>query len=561
MLHDIAELFRNYPQIPVFFALAVGYLAGRRLKIFGFSLGTTVSVLLVALAIGQVGVEIPALLRNTFFALFIFTIGYKVGPQFLGALRGAGGKFIVLSLVVAFTALAATLVIGRLLHFDQGTAAGILAGAMTTSAAIGTAEGAIRQLALTAAEKGTLDANVAIGYAIAYIFGTAGTILLLKMVPKVLGVDLRQEATKLVASMGGGGAATGGDGSFSWAQQLDLRAYRAERDSVVGKRVGALEALLPGQAAVDEVVRTGKPLAASADTVIQAGDILVIAGGNAAMVKAPEIVGPEIERTGEENLTGEMMEVCVLSRDAVGKTLGELGQSKLAHGIFLKRVTRQGHEIPIARNAVLHKCDVLQLIGAQEDVERAVKALGYAERPTAVTDLTTVMTGCILGTLVGLVVLPVFGLPITLGTDGGILVAGILCGWLRSRHPTFGQIPAGAQWILSDLGLNLFIACVGISAGPHAIQAFQTNGLSIFLVGAAVTTLPVLAALFVGLKVYRMNILLLLGAIAGAHNITAALNALTEDSGSPVAALGYAVPYAFANVLLTIFGSVIVHAM
>ncbi|HPQ81318.1 MAG TPA: aspartate-alanine antiporter, partial [bacterium] len=247
--------------------------------------------------------------------------------------------------------------------------------------------------------------------------------------------------------------------------------------------------------------------------------------------------------------------------EAVGKTLGDLGKSRLSHGVFLRRVTRQGHELPVARDTVVHKCDVLELTGAKEDVERAVAALGYAERPTAVTDLTSVMTGCILGTLVGLVVLPVFGLPITLGVDGGILVAGIFCGWLRSLHPTFGQIPAGAQWILSDLGLNLFIACVGISAGPHAVQAFQTNGLAIFLVGSVVTTLPLLAALFVGMKIYRMNILLLLGAIAGAHNITAALNTLTEDSGSPIAALGYAVPYAFANVLLTIFGSVVVHAM
>nr|HPQ81964.1 hypothetical protein [bacterium] len=320
MLHDIAELFRNNPQIPIFLALAVGYLAGRRLKIFGFSPGTTVSVLLVALLIGQIGIEIPGILRSTFFALFIFTIGYKVGPQFLGALRGAGGKFIVISLVVALTALAATLVIGKLLHFDRGTAAGILAGAMTTSAAIGTAEGAIRQMALTAAQKSTLDANVAIGYAIAYIFGTAGTILLLKLVPKLLGADLKEEAKALAARMGGDSGQAGGDGTFSWAQQLDLRAYRAEKGGVVGKRLGEIESMLPGEAAVDEVVRQGKSMPLQTDATVEVGDILVIAGENAALVKAPEMIGPEVERTGEENLVGETMEVCVLSREAVGKT-------------------------------------------------------------------------------------------------------------------------------------------------------------------------------------------------------------------------------------------------
>ena len=559
MLHDIAELCRNNPQIPIFLALAVGYVAGKRVKIFGFSLGTTASVLLAALAIGQIGIEIPSILRSTFFALFIFCIGYKVGPQFLGSLKGDGGKFIVLSLVVAFTALATTLIIGRLFDFDRGTAAGLFAGAMTTSAAIGTAEGAIRGMALTAAQKSVLNANVAIGYAIAYIFGTAGTILLIKMVPKIFGVDLKLEAKALSAGKGGEGTAT--DGTFSWAQQLDLRAFRAERSGIIGKRASELEPLLPGRTAVDEIQRDGRVLEISPDTAIAAGDVIVLAGTNSSMVKAPDIVGPEVERDGAANLTGETMEVCVLSREATGKTLGELSQSRLAHGVFLRRMTRQGRELPIASGTVIHKCDVLQFIGAQGDVERAVKALGYAERPTSITDLATLATGCVLGTLAGLVVLPIFGLPITLGVDGGILVAGILCGWLRSLHPTFGQIPAGAQWILSDLGLNLFIACVGISAGPQAVQAFQTNGLSIFLVGAVVTTIPLLVALFVGMKFYRMNMLLLLGAISGAHNITAALNTLIEDSESPAAALGYAVPYAFANVLLTIFGSVVVHAM
>jgi len=210
---------------------------------------------------------------------------------------------------------------------------------------------------------------------------------------------------------------------------------------------------------------------------------------------------------------------------------------------------------------VIHKCDILRIIGAKDDVERAVKVLGYAERPTNMTDLATVAAGCIVGTLIGLIVVPVFGIPITLGTGGGILVAGLLCGWLRSIHPTFGRIPGGAQWIMGDLGLNLFVACVGISAGPQALEALKTTGLPVFLGGIIITTLPIIVILFLGLKILKMNPVLLFGAATGAHNCTASLNVIMEVSESPLPVLGYAAPYAFANVLLTVWGTIIVNIM
>jgi putative transport protein len=245
----------------------------------------------------------------------------------------------------------------------------------------------------------------------------------------------------------------------------------------------------------------------------------------------------------------------------VGRTLGELSQNKQAHGVFLRRITRQGREIPITRDTVVHKCDVFQVIGARGDIERVIKLLGYPERPTAITDLVMVGLGITLGTLVGLIVVHVGELPITLGVGGGVLVAGLVFGWLRSIHPTFGQVPSGGQWLLTDLGLNLFIACVGLSAAVQAIQAFQTTGLTLFLAGIVLSLLPMIAALIFGRRVLKMNPVLLLGAVAGARVITAALNSLEEEAESTLPSIGYAAPYAFGNVLLTIWGSVIVNVM
>ncbi|MDD5136929.1 MAG: aspartate-alanine antiporter [Candidatus Omnitrophica bacterium] len=562
MLNNITDLMRANPEIVLFLALAIGYFAGKRFKIFGFSLGSTASILLAAIVVGQVGITVPALVKNISFALFIFTVGYKVGPQFFGSLKKDGTKYLWLTAVVAITALAATLTIGKLMHFDKGTTAGMFAGSMTTSAAIGTGEGAIGGLAVPGSDKNALDSNLAVAYAITYIFGTAGTIILVKLAPAILRIDLKAEVKKLEAEMGGGGLDEETPGLFSWSNPLDMRAYTALNGAVIGKNVSQAEALLPGRVAIDKIKRGNTFIECTPETVISREDVLLVLGKTAQLVRADELIGPEIDRANVMDMAGEVMDVCVLNKNVAGKTLGELGKLKLAHGIFLRKATRQGHELPIMPGTVLHKCDVLQIVGARDDVEKAVSFLGYAERPTTVTDLVTVAVGCIAGTLLGLVVIPVCGIPITLGMGGGVLVAGLLCGWLRSIHPTFGQIPGGAQWILGDLGLNLFVACVGVSAGPQALTALKTTGLAVFLGGIAVTTLPIIAILFVGLKIFKMNPILLLGASTGSHNCTASLNAIIEASGgSPLAVLGYAAPYAFANVLLTVWGSLIVNLM
>ena len=224
-------------------------------------------------------------------------------------------------------------------------------------------------------------------------------------------------------------------------------------------------------------------------------------------------------------------------------------------------LTRQGHELPLTQDTMLHKCDVLQVAGPEKDVENFVSYLGYPERPTALTDLIMVGIGCVAGTLVGLIMVPVAGVPITLGIGGGVLVAGLVAGWLRALHPTFGQIPTGAQWIFTDLGLNLFIACVGLTAGPKAVHALQSKGLSLFVAGIILTLVPHISGLFFGRFILKLNPVILFGALTGAGSITAALNALKEEADSTLPALGYTVPYAFGNVMLTVWGTVLVYVM
>jgi len=553
----VVDICRNYPQVPIFLAIALGYYLGK-LKFFGMGLGSTASVLLVALALGQMNIKVPELLQSIGFALFIFAIGYRVGPQFFGALRKEGLHYIWVALVVAVTGLATAIFLGRIFGFDPGTTAGLLGGAMTQSTVIGTADGAIKGLLIPASVKAAWRDNVAVAYAITYIFGVVGLILFYKFIPHLLKIDLRAEARELEKKMSDGGAELESKPElFSWYKSINLRAYRLK---VSGKNVSALEKMLPGKVVVEKVKRGDQLLDSSPDLMLEPGDEVALAGECQAFLEAEKALGEEIDDRGMIDIMGEILSVCVLNKEVVGKTLGEISET-YGQKCFLRKLVRQDDEIPLAKGTVVNKCDLLQIAGSSRDVDEFANYLGYPERQTAATDLIMVALGCMVGTLIGLIAIPIAGIPVTLGVGGGVLVAGLACGWLRSVHPTFGQIPAGAQWIFTDLGLNLFIACVGLTAGPKAVQALQTTGGAVFLAGIILTLMPAVVGLLFGRWVLKLDPVLLFGALTGAETATPSLNVVKEEAESSFPALGYAVPFAFGNVILTVWGTVIIHVM
>ncbi len=559
----IANVVQASPEILVFLALGAGYLLAK-VKVKGFSLGSTASVLLVAMVIGQIPIDVPPLLKDISFALFAFCIGYQVGPQFFGSLRKEGLNYLWIALVIALSGLATAVILGKVFHFDKGTTAGLFAGSMTQSAVIGTASGAVASLSMAEANKTVLNNNIAVAYAITYLFGTIGVILLFKLIPRFLKMDLKTEARKLEESMGGVSEETKTPGFFSWSRAVSLRAYEVTKEGAFGKSAAELEELFrPWRAAVEKVKRGDKFVDIASGAPVQAGDIVVLAGRRQGLLPAAEIIGPEVDVGEVVEMLGEVVDVCVLRPAVVGKKLRGIGTTMTgeSHGVFLLKITRQGRDLPLAVDTVINKCDIVKIVGVRSDIERAVRLLGYADRATSATDLVMVGGGCVLGTLLGLLALPIAGVPLTLGVGGGVLVSGLVFGWLRSVHPTFGQIPEGAQWILTDLGLNLFIACVGLGSARAAVAALQTNGLSVFLAGVVLALIPIIVGVIFGRRVLKMNPVLLLGALTGARVIPPALNALEEDAGSTVLTLGFAAPFAFANVFLTVMGSIIVNIM
>jgi putative transport protein len=300
---------------------------------------------------------------------------------------------------------------------------------------------------------------------------------------------------------------------------------------------------------------------AKRDTIIRQNDVVAIMARQEAHVERGDRIGPEVDDKALLEMPIETLDVVFTKRSLIGKSLQELGRLESVRGVFLRRITRSGQEIPIALGTVVDRGDVLSLIGPKPEIERVVKELGYADRPTMSTDMIFVGTGIVIGGFIGLLSVTVAGIPLTLTASGGALIMGLVFGWLRSVYPFFGRIPEPAIWIFDTVGLCIFIGIVGLSAGPGFISGLQKSGISLVFVGLAAALLPHTLGILFGRFVLRMEPLIVLGACSGAGTITAALRAIQDEAGSSVPALGYTVPYAIGNILLTAWGPVIVALM
>jgi len=540
-------------------------IGGVHIKSVGF--GAVVGTLIAGIVIGIVArPELPEQLRWSFFYLFLFSIGYSVGPQFFGSLKREALPQIALAMVVAVTGLASVVGVTAVFGFDEGLAVGVLSGGMTQSAALGTGLSAIAELPIPDDQKATLAANAPLADAITYGFGDLGLILFLTWLgPAIMRADLRHEAKELERSLSGG---QGGDRLFAGAH-LGLRAYTIESTRVAGATLATLEEQYAGnRLSVQRVQRGGELLPLDPTLRLNRGDRIVVSAGRGAFPNAEREIGPEEDDPALLAVPVRSAAIVVTSREVLGRTLGELSLDEIARGVYLESIQRGTELMPREGWTVLERGDILRVVGAPADVERAAAHIGFVERDLARTDLMFLAAGICAGILLGLVHLNAGGVVLGLGTAGSILVVGLVGGWVRSRYPVFGAIPEPAQRLLMDIGLIVFIAVVGMHAGPHAIEAYRASGGAFFarilVAGMIVTTLPLAVGTIAARYLFGMSPLMTLGGLAGAQTCTPGLNALREASGSNVGSLAYTVPYAIGNIVLTIWGPVvvaIVHAM
>ena len=559
-MDPFVHVLQKYPELAIFLSLVCGFWIGKY-KIGKFGLGATVGTLVVALIIGQAHVQIPPLLRTFTFALFMFATGYRVGPQFFSGLRRGGMQMILLALVFCFVGLGVVLLMAKLFGFDKGLAAGLISGALTQSSIIGTATDTINQMQLPAAEKERLASHVPLGDAVTYLFGAGGVALLLSQIaPKLLRGNLREECTTKEKEMGGTAGEKPPPAVFDSYAAVDVEAIRATRERFLGRTVRFMEETIGQRIYVQRVRRGTQLITPTPDEVVQRGDILVLSGRREALMEIRNEIGEEVVDRDAMDVPFETVPVIITRKEAVGKELGELAarSPERAKGVHLRKILRQGQELPRLPNTRLERGDVLEMAGRREDINRVAEDVGFANRPSEDSDIIFISIAIVLGTLVGMLAIRIGNIPVGLGTSGGVLVAGLVFGWLHSLYPRLGRIPGPAVWLMETVGLNVFIAVVGIGAGPHALEAMKDFGLELLLAGVVVSVVPHLALLFVGRYVMHMNLGVLLGVAAGAGTATPSLQAVIEEAKSSVPVLGFTIPYAVSNVLLTAWGPVVV---
>lgn len=553
----IIDTLRDNPAIAIFLVLGLGFLIGK-LKYKTFSLGTVTSVLLVGVLVGQLDIPISGPLKSVSFLLFLFAIGYSVGPEFFRALRGSGLKQVLFAVLMCVICLAVTWGTSLLFHYNVGEALGLFAGAQTISAVIGVGSDAISNMDVSAADKTAWTNIIPVCYAVTYIFGTIGSAWILgSLGPAMLGgiKKVRQQTADLEKTMNS--SSVNSDPAFINAMRAVVyRAYRAdgnffdqprkvseieEQMSHMGRRIFVERARIAGN-----IVDSPAP-----DTIVNKGDEIVLTGRREVVIQDESWVGTEIADYDLLNFPIEKVPVMVSKKEFDGITIEDFRRMDSMQGVMISKiVSSSGTPLPVLAKTQIHRGDTLTIQGDAKDVNAAAAAIGYVDRPSTSTDMVFVGLGVFVGAIIGAITLHLGGIPVSLSTSGGALIAGLILGWLRSKHPTFGQIPSSSLWILNNLGLNMFIAVIGITSGPTFISGIMQVGWMLFVAGAICTTVPLLIGIWMGARLFKFPPAINLGCVAGSRVTTAALGAIQDSLGSTLPAMGYTITYAIGNTLL-----------
>ncbi|MCM2504959.1 aspartate-alanine antiporter [Aureimonas altamirensis] len=555
----VHSILSRSPEIALFLSLAGGYALGK-VQFGKFQLGGVAGSLLVAVVISQFGATIDNGVKTLLFALFIYAVGFESGPGFFRSLGRQSIREIVLAAVLAITGLATVIVFARLFGLDKGLAAGVAAGALTQSAIIGTASSALAQLDLAAEEIQRLQGNVAVGYAVTYIFGSFGAIIVcVNILPWLMGRSIRDDAMKAEAALLAG-AHHYGAGESPAVPDLVGRLFRIE--GADGRSIADIEAAASSPVSVERVKRNGSIIGVEPDLTLRRDDIVLLVGRRGGVLEGSTGLGPEVPSSEGMDVVMVSRDISLTSRDFVGRTVGDImtrTASALKHGIYVTALKRSGTPVAIVPDTRVQAGDVVTVYGSASDVARVAKAAGTPILPSDKTDFVYHGLGIVAGLLIGLLVLRVGDVPLTLGAGGGALLSGLVFGWYRGRNMAIGNLPLPASTLLRDLGLAGFVAAVGLQSGLQAVSTVRESGISLFLIGVVVTLLPMLVTMLVGRYVLKYdNTAVFAGALSGSRSANPAFGEVLDKAGNSIPTASFAITYALANVFLTLLGPLVV---
>ena len=598
------------------FAVVLGAVLLGKVTVKGYGLGMVASAIVVGAAISAIAssmgvkMSIDNFTKSMFYYLFMYGVGLRVGPSFINSLKGDGLKFTILAVLCSVLGLIGAVAFVKMWDLPAGSAGGILAGSMTMSAAIGSAEEAVRQGAFPlpdGAKFEDVSGMIALSYGLTYIWGTVGIILICKYLQRWWGIDAKAEAKKYEEQFG---VPNVDDAGLTGYRPLSVRAYRLTSSTIVGWTVKQflqkypqykvlnvlriapakreeISASEPVMAMSEELAAAGMPsmtrlhepdttpagqqrrergvlpetsytrMGAPDDLQFRQGDVVTIGGRLEEMTQNVGLIGPEVSDPAALSVPVDQAEILVTNKEIEGKELGELRNADFAGGLALHHIERGGVPVPLGLHLKLQRYDVLFVAGMKSAVDKLAKVAGKIARPSTSTDLLTLSAGMILGLLIGAISFPIAGAKVGLGNAGGLLVSGVIVSSVASRLRFFGNTPNAARNILEDLGLIVFIAIVGINAGASLVTQLSGDvAAKILIAGFFTCTIPPIIVWAIGLHMMKINPAILMGGVAGARSHSGPAREAAKEIGSSVPWIGFPVGYAVSGILLTVFGYV-----
>ncbi|HDV5495272.1 TPA: aspartate:alanine antiporter [Vibrio cholerae] len=552
---DVVLLLEQNPILLIFVVLAIGLSFGK-IRFGSFQLGNSIGVLITSLIMGHLGFSFTPEALTISFMLFIYCVGIEAGPNFFGIFFRDGKHYLILSLVVLITATWIAYFGGYYLNLDYGLAAGMMAGALTSTPVLVGAQDALNS-GLAAVPRHMdlsliLD-NVSVGYAMAYLIGLISMIMFAKLLPKLQKQNLSDSAQQIAQERG--------LGSQRKVYLPIIRAYRVGPELINwidGRNLRELGIYRQTGCYIERIRRHGILAHPDGDAILQEGDEIALVGfpDSHARLDPSFRNGKEVFDRNLLDLRISEEEIVVKSDSIAGKRLSDLNLSE--YGCFLNRVVRAQIEMPMDLDIVLAKGDVLQVSGEKSKVKGLADKIGFISVHSQMADLLAFCSFFILGILFGLVTMTFGQVSFSLGNAVGLLLSGITLGFLRANHPTFGYVPQGALNMVKDLGLAIFMVGIGLNAGSKMFQHLSEVGVQVIGLAFLVSVVPVVFAYLVGAYILKMNRALLFGAIIGARTCAPAMDVVNEYAKSTIPALGYAGTYAIANILMTLTGTIFI---
>ncbi|CAM3785922.1 Aspartate/alanine antiporter [Vibrio aerogenes CECT 7868] len=554
---DVVLLLKQNPILLIFVVLAIGLAIGK-IRIGSFQLGNSIGVLITSLIMGHLGFSFNSEALTIGFMLFIYCVGIEAGPNFFGIFFRDGKHYLILSLVVLIVANMITYFGSQFLALDYGLSAGMMAGALTSTPVLVGAQDALNSgLAEIPADMNISQIleNVSVGYAMAYLIGLISMIMFAKLLPRIQKQNLSDSAQQIARERG-----LEHNGQRKVYLPI-IRAYRVGKELINwidGRNLRELGVYRQTGCYIERIRRNGIIAHPDGDAILQEGDEIALVGFPDSHARLDPSFRNERE-VFDRNLLDLRIteeEIVVKSDGIAGKRLSELNLSEF--GCFLNRVVRAQIEMPMDSDIFLAKGDVLQVSGERSRVQGLADKIGFISIHSQIADLFAFCCFFIFGIMLGLITMKFGQVSFGLGNAVGLLLSGIMLGFLRANHPTFGYVPQGALNMVKDLGLMFFMVGIGLSAGGNMFEHLSEIGVKLLGLAFLVSVVPVVFAYLVGAYLLKMNRAMLFGAIIGARTCAPAMDIVNDYAKSTIPALGYAGTYTIANILMTIAGTILI---